>query len=120
VLIKRVLLPSLFPLTSKLFPNKQLLGLLLELEDFENKMVNRYGSFSVKRIREFKSKQHKEYYSFKVFCYDTLENEVNNPDARKNTIKTHKTHLKTFFEDFYKNKLERKKQPRLIPTMILK
>ncbi len=85
--------------------NKKLYGLLLELESFENKMITRNnGSFSVERIREYKSDTFKEYHSFKTFCYDELENSVDGGDIKKNTIKTHKTHFKTFFEDFHKKK----------------
>ncbi len=84
--------------------NKKLYGLLFELQDFENKMINRHGSFSVQHIREFQSKEHKEYHSFKEFCYDELQNEIDSPDSKKNTVKTHKTHLNTFFKEFNNNK----------------
>ena len=79
--------------------NKTLYNLLFELQDYENKMINRYGSFSVEKIKEFKDKAKREYVSFKTYCYDELETVKNS-----NTARSKRMHLKAFFEEFNKGK----------------
>lgn len=84
--------------------NKTIYNLLFELQDFENKMINRNGSFCVENIREFSNKSNKEYISFKEYCYDDLKAREENPSANKRTLRSKRMHVKTFFEKFNKGK----------------
>jgi len=90
---------STHPLSDLL--NKQIADQLYALESFELAMIRRYGGkgFPVGRIREYKSGATAEYRSFTEFWEDELSNSTDKPK----TIKTHRTHLKTFHA-FNKNK----------------
>ncbi len=84
---------------NSLIYNKTLYNILFELQDYENKMINRHGSFSVEKIRDFRDNSKKEYTSFKAYCYDELEAITNG-----NTLRSKRMHLKAFFQEFNKGK----------------
>ena len=89
---------------NSLIYNKTLYNLLFELQDYENKMINKYGSFCVKDLRDFSVKTKKEYVSFKDYCYDDIKDREGSLVANKATLRSNKRDFKSFFEKFLKDK----------------